>query len=185
MIGCYDFCGHYDWTFEWLLRTGGEPLVHRYWEESISGDSQRHAAELINAEGFEGMRKYWAHTLEEEAAGYALSSNANTVRIDMHECPSKGFLIQNQLETYHDYCNHCIGWIGPVMKNAGFTIDHEHNHCGQCWWEFRKKDDPTPASPSGALAGEKDVRFGADWDQAGVPHDVFLRATSPDEKTKS
>lgn len=29
MIGVYDFCGHYDWTFAWLLRCegGGTPAT--------------------------------------------------------------------------------------------------------------------------------------------------------------
>ena len=48
----------------------------------------------------------------------------------MHECPSKGFLIQNGLVQYRDYCDHCMGWIGPVMLKAGFVVDHEHNHLG-------------------------------------------------------
>src|SRR5881398_324381 len=52
MIGCYDFCGHYDWTFDWLERVGGPELVRDYWSEAISRDSQRHARELIEAEGF-------------------------------------------------------------------------------------------------------------------------------------
>jgi len=58
MLGCYDFCGHYEWTFEWLRQQGGEPLVARYWDEAICRDSQKHAADLIRAEGFAGMKKY-------------------------------------------------------------------------------------------------------------------------------
>ncbi len=69
MLGTYDFCGHYDWTFEWLRREGGEPLMRWYWEEAIGGDSQRHAAALIVEKGFAGMKEYWSHTLAEEAAG--------------------------------------------------------------------------------------------------------------------
>ena len=53
------------------------------------------------------------------------------------------FLLRNGLEQYRDYCDHCMGWIGPVMKGAGFVVDHEHNHCGQCWWEFRRASDPS------------------------------------------
>ena len=55
MIGVYDFCGHYDWTFEWLRRQGGEALVRRYWDEAIHQDSQRHAWDLIHQRGFAGM----------------------------------------------------------------------------------------------------------------------------------
>lgn len=30
MIGCYDFCAHYEWTFAWLERAGGHALVRDY-----------------------------------------------------------------------------------------------------------------------------------------------------------
>src|SRR5690606_15033257 len=63
MIGCYDFCGHYEWTFDWLERQGGRELVRDYWRDAIARDSQRPAFDLIRAEGFLGMRKYWGHTL--------------------------------------------------------------------------------------------------------------------------
>ncbi|MCX7825976.1 MAG: hypothetical protein N2689_10510, partial [Verrucomicrobiae bacterium] len=59
MLGCYDFCGHYEWTFEWLRQRGGEPLVRAYWDEAIRRDSQRHAARLIAEKGIEGMKQYW------------------------------------------------------------------------------------------------------------------------------
>ena len=36
MIGSYDFCGHYDWTFAWFLRNGGPAALRRYWEEAIA-----------------------------------------------------------------------------------------------------------------------------------------------------
>jgi len=83
------------------------------------------------------MAEYWTHTLTEEAAGYVATAANDVFRVDMHESPSKGFLLRNGLEQYHDYCDHCMGWIGPVMKEAGFHVNHEHNHCGKCWWEFR------------------------------------------------
>jgi hypothetical protein len=27
MIGTYDFCGHYEWTFAWLEASGGEQIL--------------------------------------------------------------------------------------------------------------------------------------------------------------
>ena len=97
MIGVYDFCGHYDWTFEWLRQQGGEALLRQYWDEAIHQDSQRHAAELIQEHGFAGMATYWGHTLEHEGAGYHTTAAKDAFRIDMHDCPSKGFLIRNGL----------------------------------------------------------------------------------------
>ena len=184
MLGCYDFCGHYEWTFEWLRQRGGEPLVRDYWNEAIARDSQIHAAALIAAKGIEGMREYWGHTLEHEAAGYHCTATDKVFRIDMHECPSKGFLIRNGLEQYHDYCDHCMGWIGPMLRDAGYLVDHQHNHCGKCWWEIRAAVDETPPSAPGDLAGGNDVRLDPGWEQPGHT-DTYRRATGPDEKSIS
>lgn len=185
MIGVYDFCGHYEWTFAWLEAEGGPELVRDYWTDAICKDSQIHASTLVAQEGFEGMKKYWGHTLDHEAAGYAITETEDVFRIDMHECPSKGFLVRNGLVQYRDYCDHCIGWIGPMMKDAGFVIDHEHNHCGQCWWEIRKGDNPEPASLAGALNTANDVRLRGDWKDESTVMDRYVRATSPDDKATS
>jgi hypothetical protein len=181
MLGCYDFCGHYEWTFAWLDELGGDELVRDYWDNAIHRDSQIHARELIIGAGLDGMKKYWAHTLDHEAAGFAITHEKEVIRIDMHECPSKGFLLRNGLNQYRDYCDHCMGWIGPLMKEAGFVIDHEHNHCGQCWWEMRAKDNTSQSSVVGQLSGDKDVRLAANWG-SGETLDVYQRATDPDEK---
>lgn len=179
MIGTYDFCGLYEWTFAWLEKQGGEELLQAYWRDAIAADSQRHASALIRAKGFDGMMEYWGHTLAEESpdAGYKMTRREDVVRCDMHDCPSKGFLIRNGLEQHRDYCDHCIGWIGPVMDEAGYRISHEHNHAGQCWWEFRKKEDPAAASGTGALSGGHDVRHRPEWNRG--KHDLF---DNPPEK---
>ena len=180
MMGCYDFCGHYEWTFDWLDKTGGHVLVRDYWNEAIHRDSQRHAGELIAQEGFAGMAKYWGHTLAEESPerGYTMSAVDGVFRIDMHDCPSKGFLLRNGLASYRDYCDHCMGWVGPMMREAGFVIDHQHNHCGQCWWEVRRAADTSTSE----VAGSADVRRLASWLQPGAKLDRYHRATDPDDK---
>lgn len=182
MIGVYDFCGHYDWTFEWLRQTGGESLLRQYWEEAVCRDAQQHAAALIGREGFAGMARYWGHTLEHEGAGYHTTAAEGVFRIDMEACPSKGFLVRNGLSEYHDYCDHCMGWIGPMLKQAGFVEDHEHNHCGQCWWELRRASDPSPPSAPGGLAGPHDVRLRAEWNGPGSKRDLYCRSTAPEDK---
>jgi hypothetical protein len=182
MIGIYDFCGHYEWTFQWLHEQGGHPLVRRYWDEAIHQDSQRHADALISAKGIDGMDEYWGHTLGEEGGEWEVTRGDDVFRIDMHHCPSKGFLIRNGLKSHPDYCDHCLGWIGPLMKKAGFVVSHEHNHCGQCWWEIRHAADATPASAPGALSGDADVRLHDDWTAPGSHLDSYERATDPDDK---
>jgi hypothetical protein len=185
MIGVYDFCGHYEWTFAWLQAQGGPPLVRQYWDEAIHSDSQRHAAELILRKGIAGMAEYWGHTLNEEGAAFHTTTTEKTFRIDMHDCPSKGFLLRNHLEQFPDYCDHCMGWIGPMLKAAGFVVDHQHNHCGQCWWEIRRQTDPTPPSAPETLAGKNDVRLKPDWNSRPAPTDSYQRATDPDDKSST
>jgi hypothetical protein len=61
----------------------------------------------------------------------------------MRNCPSKGFLLDNDLNADEDYCDHCIGWIAPLLAKAGIEFAaHEHNHCGQCFAELRVKGKP-------------------------------------------
>jgi len=183
MLGCYDFCGYYEATFQWLEDQGGTELLHDYWKEAISKDSQRHARNLILREGAEGMMKYWGHTLSEESPSqeYTMTRSGDVVRIDMHDCPSKGFLLRNHLKQHADYCDHCIGWIGGVMKDAGYVIHHQHNHRGQCWWEFHKATDPSPPSAPGEL-GKKDVRLQDNWISKEEPMDTFFRAQDVKDK---
>ena len=188
MIGCYDFCGHYEWTFDWLEQAGGRELLKAYWEEAISRDSQRHARELIGKKGFEGMAEYWGHTLLEESPelGFSITRTPRVFRVDMHDCPSKGFLLRNKLEQYSDYCDHCIGWIGPMMRDAGFVIDHEHNHHGQCWWEMHPASAVATAQlEPGSISGGKDVRLRSDWVPSETAVDRYVKATAVDSKLRS
>jgi hypothetical protein len=187
MIGCYDFCGHYEWTFAWLEREGGRELLTAYWAEAIGRDSQRHARELIAAKGFAGMSEYWGHTLLEESPerGFSITSGPGIFRIDMHDCPSKGFLLRNDLRQHADYCDHCIGWIGPMMRDAGFVIDHEHNHRGQCWWEIHPAASSAVFSAPGTTAGDKDVRMRAGWTSTETVIDRYVRANSVEAKTSA
>ncbi len=185
MLGVYDFCGHYEWTFQWLRQQGGDALVREYWDQATHQDAQTHAAGLILQKGLEGMKEYWGQTLEHEGASYHTTATGNVFRIDMHDCPSKGFLIRNHLQQYGDYCDHCMGWIGPLLKRGGFVIDHQHNHQGQCWWEMRLASDPSAPGKPGELSGQQDVRLRPDWQPSRPSIDTFQRANHPDDKSAS
>jgi hypothetical protein len=182
MIGCAEFILGYDFTFEYLRRTYGDEAVVRYWQEAISVDSQRHARELIVPNGFDGMEEYWGHTLAEEEAGYTSARTEGVFRMDMYACPSQGLLKERGQEHFADYCEHCMGWIEPVLREAGFVTHHEHNHNCMCWWEIvpRGPGHPGPAAPSqpGELAGEDDIRLKPGWDTGRIDRYVSSRRTS-------
>ena len=168
MIGCAEFILVYEWTFEYLRRTYGPEAVRRYWEEAISVDSQQHARELIIPRGLDGMEEYWGHTLAEEEAGYTSVRTEGAFRIDMFACPSQGALRKCGQRDYADYCQHCIGWILPVMQEAGFAIYHEHDHDCRCWWEMVPVGAPGGASVPGELAGKDDIRLKPEWGRGKV-----------------
>lgn len=173
MIGVQDFIRYYNWTFEYLRRHYDEEAVQRYWAEAIAFNSQNHANVLIQAKGLEGMAEYWGHTLQSEEAGYRATLGSDHFRIDMYECPSKGLLIEIGQQEYHDYCQHCMGWIKPIMDGAGFLIDHEHNHQGQCWWEMYPANEASHKSPP-PVRDNEDVRQRRGWQQN--KHDIWLRS---------
>ena len=163
MLGVQDFIGYYDWTFEYLRQTYGEHSVWDYW-----GKPKPHLIRLFRDRGLDGMYEYWYHTLEMEEAGYTLEQTGDYFRIDMFDCPSKGYLIKHGLEAYHDYCEHCMGWIGPLLGATGFVVDHEHNHLGQCYWEMHR--DTVTVARWGQLRpppnrGPYDVRNLENWEQ--------------------
>ena len=142
MLGCQDFCGYYDWTFDHIRQAFGQQAVRDLWAQAIGGDSQQHYVEAARGTGLKGLYQTWTQTGEDEKCDwtFTLDEAKNVLRWDMRQCPSKGFLLQNDLNRDEDYCDHCMGWEGPMLESLGIEIaGHEHNHSGQCWGELRVK----------------------------------------------
>jgi hypothetical protein len=185
MLGCQDFCGYYDWSFHYVRRRWGNGEVERLWREAIGGDSQKHYSEPAAESGLLALYKTWVNTGEDEHCDwtFTLDEEKNVLRWDMRECPSKGFLIQNDRNADEDYCNHCMGWIIPMLQSIGAEmVAHEHNHCGQCWAEMRMKD-----RPSQPLDLPIDIRKDPRWNRGYLdrwtndqpqPHDASLDDSS-------
>ena len=77
-----------------------------------------------------------------------------------------------------------MGWTIPLVNAVGVeVIEHEHNHCGQCWATMRRKD--RPAQP---LEVEGDIRRDRRWNR-GYLHrwendrpQPLLPSVSPSER---
>jgi hypothetical protein len=171
MLGCHDFCGYYEWTFHFIRREFGDVAVRRFWSDGIGLDSQRHYLELGRATGLKGLFDAWAHTGEDEQCDwtFTLDEKKNVLRWDMRKCPSKGFLLQNDLNADEDYCDHCIGWESAMLGELGYEmIRHEHNHSGQCWGEMTVRGSNPPE-----LQLDCDIRKDPRWNDGYV--DGFSR----------
>jgi hypothetical protein len=128
MLGCQDFCGYYDWSFHHVRRRFGQAAVELLWREAIGGDSQKHYSDPAAETGLGALYKAWVNTGEDEQCDwtFTLDEEKNVLRWDMRECPSKGFLVKNDLQADEDYCNHCMGWIIPMLEGIGAEIvEHE------------------------------------------------------------
>lgn len=161
MLGCQDFCGHYDWTFHYVRRRWGNAALERLWREAIGADGQRHYAVQAARGGLRGLYDAWTKTGQDECCDwtFTLDEEGNFLRWDMRACPSKGYLTEHDLCADEDYCNHCMGWIIPLLEGVGAElVEHEHNHCGQCWAVIRMRD--RPAGPSSRVG---DVRDDPRW----------------------
>ena len=146
MLGCQDFCGYYEWTFHYLRRRFGKAALQEYWANAIAADAQRHYLDAARREGLQGLHQSWSKTGVDENCDWTVTLDEanNLLRLDMRQCPSKGFLLDHDLNADEDYCNHCIGWIGPALNTVGAqVVAHEHNHCGQCWWQIGMKHRPS------------------------------------------
>lgn len=161
MLGCHEFCGYYEWTFHYVRRRWGQAGVARLWAEAIGGESQRHYIEAAQQAGLAGLYRTWVKTGEDETCDwtFTLDEAHNVLRCDMRQCPSKGFLLAHDLNADEDYCDHCAGWMIPLLEQVGVEVwEHEHNHCGQCWTTMRAKD-----RPSQILELEVDIRRDPRW----------------------
>lgn len=179
MLGAQDFCGYYDWTFHHVRRHFGEAAVKELWAIAVGTDSQRHYIELGQREGLKGLFDAWNHTGKDEKCDwtFTLDENNNVLRWDMRECPSKGFLIRNDLHADEDYCDHCIGWERSMLGELGMEmVHHEHNHCGQCWGEIRVKGKPYKT-----MDLDCDIRKDARWNAGHLDRFVDQeKANGPD-----
>jgi hypothetical protein len=181
MLGCQDFCGYYEWTFHYLRRNFGRSALEKYWAQAVAADAQQHYIRAGKDNGLRGLYESWFKTGVDEKCDWTvtLDEDHNLLRLDMRECPSKGFLLKNSLNADEDYCDHCIGWIGPALNTIGAEVAaHEHNHCGQCWWEIRMKDKEY--LPLEVLA---DIRNDPRWQRGYLDrfsHQVKSSASSSD-----
>lgn len=161
MLGCQDFCGYYDWTFRHVERRFDRDAVHALWNDAVV-KAQWHYAEAGSAKGLQGLYDTWVQTGQDEHCDwtFTLDESKNVLRWDMRQCPSKGHLIENDLYADEDYCDHCMGWIQPLLETMGAEVTaHQHNHCGQCWCEMRMADRPHES-----LAGcETDITADPRW----------------------
>jgi hypothetical protein len=71
------------------------------------------------------MYDYWEHIRIEENCDMTLTLTDDCFTLEMHKCPSLSKVLDNDATPCEKYCDHCQGWIKPLIKKAGFFVVYD------------------------------------------------------------
>ena len=120
MIPSDHFTRFYNEVFKFLEKQSEEDLKD-YWLE-ISKNQEKHTLELFKEKGLRGMYDYWDHIRIEENCDLDLELEDDKLELRMNVCPSLSKVLDNDAEPMKRYCDHCAGWIGPIMDKVGYHL---------------------------------------------------------------
>ena len=117
MIPSDHFVRYYNEVFKALDRLGREHLVN-YWRE-LGRLQTIELAEKFSRGGIKAAYEYWTRIRDEENCEADIELTEDYVEFRMHNCPSLSKVLDNDAEPSPLYCDHCMGWVEPVMKASG------------------------------------------------------------------
>ena len=132
MIPSDHFVRYYNEVFKALEELGREHLV-AYWRELGRLQTEK-LGERFRKGGHQACYDYWKVIEEEENCGAQLTLTDDYFEFRMDACPSLGKVLDNDAAPCLFYCDHCMGWIEPVMNYAGlYAVMDMHSrtepHC--------------------------------------------------------
>lgn len=116
MIPSDHFVRYYNEVFKALEEKGREHLV-AYWRE-LGRLQTKELGERFRQGGLQACCDYWRRIQEEENCNAELTLTDDYFEFRMNGCPSLGKVIDNDASPSPFYCDHCMGWIDPVMEHA-------------------------------------------------------------------
>jgi hypothetical protein len=117
MIPSDHFVRYYNEVFKALDRLGRQHLV-RYWEE-LGRLQTAELAESFRKGKLQAAYDYWMRIIKEENCDADVTRTDDYLEFRMKRCPSLSKVLDNDAEPFELYCDHCMGWVEPVMKAAG------------------------------------------------------------------
>jgi hypothetical protein len=117
MIPSDHFVRFYNEVFKALDAKGRRCLV-AYWRE-LGRLQKRELAARFRKGGVTAARDYWKRIIFEENCDAEVIERPDGFEFHMRACPSLGKVLDNDATPFELYCDHCMGWVGPVMKATG------------------------------------------------------------------
>jgi hypothetical protein len=116
MIPSDHFVRFYNEVFKYLDEK--DALADYY--THISKHQELHCLELFKSKGVQGMYEYWDHIRIEENCDMDLEIRDDSLILTMNKCPSLSKNLDNDAGLCEKYCEHCPGWVIPLVEKAGF-----------------------------------------------------------------
>jgi hypothetical protein len=144
MIPSDHFVRMYNELFKMLEEQGHEHL-QKYWMR-IAGLQTTILGPFIEKDGLKGMYDYWEHIRIEENCDADLVLTEDYFEFKMNKCPSLGKVLDNDAGAFELYCDHCAGWVQPVISQHGFyyvsdIISRTEPHCSMRVYKDKKLSD--------------------------------------------
>jgi hypothetical protein len=138
------FVRYYNEVFKALEERGLDHLVS-YWQE-IGELQKQELAESFRQGSLQACHDYWARILKEENCVGRLTLTEDYFEFCMERCPSLSKVLDNDATACKYYCDHCMGWVRPVMEAAGLyaVLDMESRCEAHC--VLRVYTDPAKAA---------------------------------------
>lgn len=107
-----------------MLEERSHDDLRAYWVK-ISELQQTIIGPYIERDGLKGMYDYWAHIIEEENCEAEMDLTEEYFEFRMLKCPSLSKNLDNDAGLFGLYCDHCAGWVEPVMKRYGYHLAYD------------------------------------------------------------
>ena len=118
MIPSDHFVRMYNELFK-MLEEKGHSHLQRYWKR-IASLQETILGPFIERDGLKGMYDYWEHIRIEENCDADLVLTDDYFELRMNECPSLSKVLDNDAGPFKLYCDHCAGWVKPVITKHGY-----------------------------------------------------------------
>ncbi len=132
MIPSDHFVRFYNEVFK-AIETRGHAHLLAYWRE-LGRLQSRELTARFRAGGLQACYDYWKRILKEEDCKGRLTLTDDYFEFRMNRCPSLAKVLDNDAAPSPLYCDHCAGWVEPVMRAAGlFAVcdmeSRDEPHC--------------------------------------------------------
>ncbi len=140
MIPSDHFVKFYNEIFKYLERRGGDALDRYY--ARVADRQAYFTLDAFRRDGLKGMYEYWERIRIEENCDMTHGYDDTCYHARMNTCPSLSKVLDNDAAPCGQYCDHCPGWVGRVIADAGYFMVYDiiGRETPQCeFWVFREK----------------------------------------------